>query len=58
MEGFWEDWGALWTLQGLFSVVSGLFWDLLAVLGLFLVFLAFPDVFIERGWLVFAWLGF
>ena len=33
--------GAFWTLQGLFSIVSGFCWALLGFPGLFLLFLAF-----------------
>ena len=33
-----------WTLQGLFSVVSGLCWALLVLPGIFLLFLAFPGL--------------
>ena len=50
--GFWEGLGALWTLQGLFSVVSGLCWALLVLPGIFLLFLAFPGL--SQPFLAFA----
>ena len=50
--GFWEDLGAFWTLQGLFSVVSGLCWALLVLPGIFLLFLAFPGL--SQPFLAFA----
>ena len=52
MGGFWEGLGALWTLQGLFSVVSGLCWALLVLPGIFLLFLAFPGL--SQPFLAFA----
>ena len=52
LGGFWEGLGALWTLQGLFSVVSGLCWALLVLPGIFLLFLAFPGL--SQPFLAFA----
>ena len=51
LGGFWEGFGRLleslgplWTLQGLFSIVSGLCWALLVLPGIFLLFLAVPGL--------------
>jgi hypothetical protein len=52
LGGFGEGLGALWTLQGLFSFVSGLCWALLVFPGIFLLFLAFPGL--SQPFLAFA----
>ena len=57
LEGCWEGLGALWTLQGLFSIVSGLCWVLLAFPSFFLLFLAAPGPFQHCFWTLLGFVG-